>query len=157
VGRFPAWRGCGGPWETLAECSDERVAGVECDALEVSDRVVRWRVAHSLCGMAARGVVQTFTLTEGRLHLAVEVDGDPDETAIEVPCLHFDGETQAELVLSRPTGACVRCAGSCLQVVAPGAVALEVDDTLRASRQAMYRVASFQVPGRSAEATLTLR
>ena len=153
----PAWRGSGGPWETLAECSDDQVAGVECDALEVSDRAVRWRVAHSLSGMAARGVVQTFTLTEGQLHLTVEVDGDPDETAIEVPCLHFDGETQAELVLSGPTGACVRCGGSCLKVAVPGAAALEVDDTLRASRQAIYRVASFQVPGRAAEATLTLR
>ena len=150
----PAWRKADGPWQALASCSSH-VAKVECHPIEVTDDRVRWRLVHELAECAATRVEQTFALTQGELAIEIAVTGQVDAVALEAPCLVFDGEQDADMRVES-NAVHVRHRGARFTAAVPRATMVTVGTADRANRQAVYRIVSFETPGRHISGTLSL-
>ena len=150
----PAWRKPDGSWQTLASCTSA-IAKVECQPIEVADDRVRWRLVHELAECCASRIEQTFSLTQGELTLDISVTGAVDAVALEVPCLVFDGEQSTDMRVES-AAVHVRHRGARFAVSVPRATVVSVDTADRANRQAVYRIVSFEAPGRHISGTLSL-
>jgi len=150
----PRWRCPDGRWCTLAACSKE-IANVHCRTLEIEDHCVRFMLTYELPSVCAQEIEQTFTLRAGRLDMDFVVKGEIDRVALEVPCLSFDGQEEAELETDAAS-AQVRYQGHGLSIDVPAADRVEVDPEPQANRQAVYRLVTFEAPGAQLSATLRL-
>ena len=128
---------------------------MRCDAIRVADDEVKWRLTHALTDLAAKRITQTFALTQGRLAIEVDVEGDADAVALHVPCLTFDGEAEAAQSIG-DTEAVVRFRGATFAASVPRATRVHVDDAECASRQAAYRVVTYEALGTRLTAELRL-
>jgi len=141
----PGWLDAAGNWQWLASCADQ-VLEVKLTHQHVSAGVAEWELRHVLSGEVQTIVRQRFRLTPGHLSIKAEIAPAVQELAFMVPCLHSDGESQASLSRDH-LQATVQFQGAKLTAHVPSAHAVSVDSSLRASREAIYRVLEFTIPG----------
>jgi len=143
----PTWQRRGGPWLSLAGCSDE-ILDVTCECEYVGDDEVRWTIAQELKGLDVERIVQHYSLSSGRLQIRAALHGNADRVAMEVPCLSFDGQAEST-IHTGADGVTVEFQGASLTARTPQAEHVRVSDTEHASRQAVYRVTTLERRGQS--------
>ena len=143
----PAWQRSGGRWLSLAGCSDE-IIDVTCEREQVGEDEVRWTIVQQLRGLDVDRVVQHYALSSGRLRIQVELHGNADRVALEVPCLSFDGQDESTIQVGAD-GVTVDFQEARLTARTPEAERIRIGDSEHASRQAVYRVATLERRGRS--------
>lgn len=152
----PCWLTRGGTWQSLAGLSDE-IETVECTVL--GGPVLSWRLVWSLASRDSLPVVrlsQTFALAPGEVRVRVEIEGVVARVGWETPCLVSDGAATAETRLT-PGSVTVSQAGWVFGASLPAALAGTLEETVRANRHALYRIARFECSAGPFEAILSLR
>ncbi|MBT3379119.1 MAG: hypothetical protein HN742_13220 [Lentisphaerae bacterium] len=155
----PVWQTADGAWVSLAETSRSEIEDVNvvdgAGAPEAAEATIRWSF-HSEERLPVGAVTQAFLLTQKRLRVAVALQGVCRQAGYEIPCFVTDGRRNAETTVT-PVSLVVCCDGWEFAVAAPQATNCALEDTLRANRFGLYRVARFSLPTPSFEVELVVR
>ncbi|MDD5677898.1 MAG: hypothetical protein PHW60_07895 [Kiritimatiellae bacterium] len=143
----PCWKLPSEQWQSLAALNDEIEHVAFTEATISSDNVI-WSLEwffKSGARLPMAIIKQVFTLSNGSLAVDVAYQGVFEETGFEIPCLVASGKAQSEIEVISAETVQVRYQGWRFTAELAGATGCEIEDAIRANRQARYCMARFRI------------